>query len=484
MARNPGYKVDWAVAGPKVEAWLRREAAGRPRLRGLRLECLKVLAPEIPGLTKVRLDSWLDTTAHALWEELRAAVALRVPPAPAPAPPLDPVHPQLRALEVEVRELRDEGMRLRQKLAVADRERSVVDELAEVVRAEMPPIPYVPFTPREPKVGQEPVDFAVTLADEHADRVVSGPSTWGMERYDYNIFRCRLSRWVKVIGDYATRHLPRYLATRLWVFLLGDGLNGDIHNMKYRNFFANSIRAALAVGDAEGQAIAALAPLFPGGVHVVGVSGNHARQTQKPDPEDPHDNLDYLRGVVMAQRLRGFIDEGKVEVHLPRAWEAYVEILGHLHALNHGAGVRGTWGISWYGFNRLEGRLQAILGSQQQTRVEYFWYGHYHTPTLRSEQFAKAIHAGAWYLTDAYSLGGALGAEPEQPLQVFTEQRGRLMEIPIYLRDADAEDRFRRGEWEPELGRQSVLDLVGAMDEVAEAGGFPVIRAGRRGAAA
>lgn len=487
MPRNRIAVVDWPVVWPQVRHWLATELPRRRDIKGVLVDCARAFSDA--GVTVARLQCFLYKTQPLEWIELKKLVGSALdegrsadgsaqPPPPPRPQPLEPDHPELRLRERQVADLTSELERTRRKLREADRQQSVVAQLVEVMRQEIQPIPYVPATIRGRRTDKESVDAVALLNDEHADRVISGASTWGLERYDYNVFRCRLTRWVNLITDYVTRWLAGsdYVIERLWVFKLGDSLHGDIHNMKHRNHFANTVRAALAVGDAEAQALAALAPIFPGGVHMVGVSGNHPRQTQKPD-EDPHDNMDFAVGSVIALRCADLVRAGQMSVHLPRAWSAYVNVRGWGCALNHGQDVRGTWGIPWYGFSRREGRVQALLAQHNQ-RMHYFFYGHFHTPITRTEQGAKGIHGGAWYFTDAYASERlAVGNEPEHPLILFNEQRGRIHEIPLYVRDPEAEERLRAGLWEPPFGRRTVLDEVGESDAMAERGMFPLIRA-------
>ena len=476
------FKVDWLVAGPLVRAWLLAAAPQRRERRGLRQECFAALADEIPGLTADRLNCWLDdASGRSIWREAVAAIGkppgtVTAAPAPVPAlPPLASDHPQLRVLERRVATLTDELAAERRKRKEADRERTLYDDLADVIRTETQPLELARCAMPEPKAGQYPVDGVALLADEHADEVIHGVGTWGLERYDFNVFRVRLARWAEVIRAHLTVHLPKHHFERLWVFKLGDALNGPIHDHEYRNHFGNSIRAALAVGDAEAQAIAWLAEVLP--VHVVSVPGNHPRTTQRKDYDDPHANFDFLVASQMATRLQGFVDAGRVTVLAPRSWSAYVEVRGRVWALNHGDDVKGTWGIPWYGYNRKHNRVQALL-ARHDARVSYFVHGHYHTDVGAQEGDARSIHAGAFTVTDPYAAEKiAGGSEPTQQMFVVNEKRGRLLEIPIQVRDPEDEDAFRAGTYEPPFGRSSVLDVVGEADGLAERGAFPLIRA-------
>jgi hypothetical protein len=264
-----------------------------------------------------------------------------------------------------------------------------------------------------------------------------------------------------MIRRYCTVHLPRYHFDTLWVWMLGDQVNGDIHDMKLRNAWQNSLRAAIATGDAQAEAFVYLSQVFR---RIVGVAvpGNHGRTTKQIEYDDPYDNFDYLVARTMQLRLAGTEAEKRIQIEIPRAWAAHVEVRGHLWHLNHGHGVIGTWGVPWYGFEKREGRVQRLV-AQQGRFVDYFGYGHFHTPMTRPAGQGKAIHAGAWYYADPYSLNKlSVGNTPEQQLLVFSERFGRQMEIPLMIRDVKRELAMRAGEWEPPFGRNDGLDLAGS----------------------
>lgn len=463
MARA-GAHFDWTKRGDEVATWAEQDITRHGPTRW-RDRCADRF-----GLTPIAVTFGLSRRND--WTARRNAAAKKY--VPVQHAPDDPI---LRNLERRVAVLTGEKRTLERKLAEADRDRTVVDDLAAVIRDETQAIPYVASPRRVSPPGASVADLVVCLTDEHSDEVIQAATTWGLEQYDFNIFRCRLARWHDIVKGYATRWLPGHRFERLWVFKLGDAVHGDIHDHKYRNFFGNSLRAALAVGDAEAQAIAALEPYFPGGVHVIAVSGNHPRQTRKKDYDDPHDNLDFLVATQIATRLGEHARAGRVTVHAPRAWTAFVEVQGHVCALNHGDDVQSTWGIPWYGFSRKENRVQSLV-AQKDVRIEFFFYGHFHTDIGVTQNDARGVHSGAFTLTDGYAVNKvSSGNEPQQTLLAIDAPFGRILEIPIFLRDPAVEDAYRRGRYAPPFGEESILDTVAGPDRLAGKGRFPLIKA-------
>jgi len=408
--------------------------------------------------SRAAIKSAFCTYKSAKWHaaQVEALSVERSAIAEPPSAEHDPADPKLRQAERRVVFLNDEVRQLRTKLKHSDRKDGIVLELAEQLESFVQPMhsnfPAAQWAPLKPDA--ESVDAVVTLSDQHGDRVVRTAGSWGLERYDFNVFRCRIWEWAKMIGRYCSVHLPNYKFETLWVWHLGDAVNGDIHNMKHRNHFGNSMVASLAIGDLQAEVFAYLSQFFER-IAVVCVPGNHGRTTSKVEWEDPFDNFDYLVAKTMKLRLG---DNDKVEIFTPRAWSAFVEVRGYLWNLNHGHGVRGVMGIPWYGFERREGRVQR-LASFNNRPIDYFAYGHFHTPMTRPSGRGKAVHSGSWYFTDEYALNQlAVGNTPEQTLLVFSERFGRQMEIPLMVRDEEKEQAMFNGEYTPPFGRNLVVD--------------------------
>jgi len=391
----------------------------------------------------------------------------------------DPNDPLVRKLERTLKQKTNEASRLREQLKDADTARSAFEMLADTLEGVVTPLVTLPYAPRPGKKGH-PVDFVVALSDQHADAQIEGPMTWGLERYNYDIFCLRLERWQRLIIEYGTgQHLPEHRVERLHIFSLGDALHGDIHDHKHQNHFGNTMRAAVAVADAQAEAIAGILEHIPY-VNLVGVSGNHPRTTARKNMDDPHDNFDFMVLALMQARLSRYIAEKRLDIHVPRAWSAFVNVRGKVMALNHGDDVRGTWGIPWYGFSRKASRVQSLI-SRQDARVDYFWYGHYHTDVGVTEAGARNVHSGAFTFTDPYAMTALnAGGEPMQTAMMIDDSpgmRSRIVELPIWLRDEQAEDAYWKGKRTPKLGRHGALSVLGAVDAVAGGGQFPLIHA-------
>lgn len=391
---------------------------------------------------------------------------------PPPPPPMDPTHPDILDRDRQISVLRERLRNTNKQLEALHRRDTMVKQLADVVRESaqpLPPAPQVMYYEGELAPKRHAVDFVALLSDQHADEVVNRSSVWGLEEFNFDIFRARLGRYRDLIRDYAVKHLPRYKPEKLWVFHLGDSVHGDIHDNGPRNHFRNTIKAALAVGDAQAQMIQSLVPCFEQ-IVVVCVSGNHPRRSKGKVYESPHDNFDYLVATQMATRLAS---EPTVSVIAPDSWTAFVEVRGRVWALNHGDEVTSYTGLPWVGFDRRSNRLQTLAASAD-VKIDYFAYGHYHTQALFTSAGGVSFHNGAFPAMDPYSIERvSVGRPPMQWLFVQDDERGVIMQLPILIRDESVEEMVRCGVYEPELGRRLTIDEITPAPD----GGFELITA-------
>lgn len=371
--------------------------------------------------------------------------------------PLEAAHPQLRELERQLTVRGQQVIDLQRKLEEADKGADLYQELAEVVRGSAVPLEPVSGNLRLVDRGATPCSMVSLYSDQHADMVATSESTWGLEEYNFDVFRARFQRHIELQAEYLTQHLPRHHFEEHWALILGDGVHGDGHDHKYRNHFKNTMKAALATGDVMAEGFQWLYEQTGVPIRGVGVSGNHPRRTAKKDFDGPHDNFDFLIGTQIATRLR---DQEHIDIVLPNSWTAFVEVRGRIWCLNHGDDVKGFAGFPWYGFSRKHNKIQAVVGRRRES-VDYFVHGHYHTPAMLAEQNYASWHNGAYPATDPYAVEAVSAAQtPMQWSFVVNDNRGVILPIPIELVDGKRESLLSQGAWTPEFGRRTVLDQV------------------------
>jgi hypothetical protein len=286
---------------------------------------------------------------------------------------------------------------------------------------------------------------------------VDSTSVWGLDHYDFNIFRVRMETWARLIVDYINVHLPKHTFEHLWIFKMGDGIQGDIHGGTIHTYFKSALKGALAVGELEADAINWIQYRTGIKITVICVSGNHPRRSIRKDYHGPQDNFDFLIATQIETRLR---ENKNIKVWAPDSWTAFAEVLGRVWAINHGDDVQGYAGFPWYGFDRKNQRVQALV-ARKGFRIDYFSYGHYHTDAKVPAAGAKSFHNGGWYFSDVYAINKlSVGDEPQQSFFICSEKRGVIFEIPIQLKTPGIEEQVLEGELEPAFGQDIVIDTI------------------------
>ena len=361
-------------------------------------------------------------------------------------------------LERELLEVKDKHVEAQAKLKQAYRDETLLKTLQAELAAAIEPFTTTPPNAAVKKHNDSTLVHGVALlSDEHGDLILDPEQIWGLDHYSFDIFRCRLQAWANIIVNYVNVYLPKHKFEKLWICKLGDGIQGDIHGHDKLGYFKSSLKGAIAVGEAESQAINWIRQKTGIPVTVLCVSGNHPRRSITKDYGGPQDNFDYLIATQIQARLSG--DEG-LRVFAPNSWTVFADVLGHVWALNHGDDVKSYQGFPWYGFDRKNQRVQA-LASRLGFRINYFGYGHYHSDAKSPSAGAKSYHNGGWYYTDPHALNKlSVGDVPQQNFYIVSEKRGVIMEIPILLRDSVVEKAYLKDGVEPAFGEHTVMDEV------------------------
>jgi len=375
----------------------------------------------------------------------------------AEAPEVTEQSSEITDLERRVQSLADKNKALQNKLTQSHRDETLFRALAKELTSAVKPFPLKSPSPAILKTKDSTLCHGVALlSDEHGDALVSSASVFGLDEYSFPIFRARIEVWARLIVDYINVHLPRHNMEHLWIYKLGDGIQGDIHDATKNTYFKSALKAALAVGEVEAQALLWIYQQTGVPMTVLSVSGNHPRRSLRKEYHGPLDNFDFLIATQIATRLA----DTPIQVCCPDSWTTFANTLGYIWAINHGDDVVGYAGHPWYGFDRKNQRVQALV-ARKGFRIDYFAYGHYHSDAKAPSAGAKSFHNGGWYFSDPYAINKlAVGENPQQNFFIVSEQHGVIFEIPIYLKDEETEDKVLDGKHEPAFGRDTILEQV------------------------
>ena len=278
------------------------------------------------------------------------------------------------------------------------------------------------------------------LSDWHFDEVVDpaqlvGPTGEPLNAYDRTIAADRLRRDAESTATVA-RDLLRWEWDGLVLLLGGDMLSGNIHDELARtNDGGGPIDSVDHWVDPMAAAMSLLGDAF-GKVHVVGVVGNHGRNTRKPIAKGRvRDNFDWLLYRVLA---RHFAKDDRFTWNLPDSADAYFEVYGHRHVLTHGDQGKGGDGLTGLLIPMSKLDLKKRRRDQQAwgTAYSHMWAGHWHTYLTMGGVTVNGSGKGP----DEYSTIGNFGAEePKQAFAVVTPEHNVTAQLPIYCGDREAE---------------------------------------------
>ncbi len=336
-------------------------------------------------------------------------------------------------LEAEVAHLREERNAERKRASESARERGLFQSIVELLSDNITAIkPLSGAPPRKPKKGAIQEACVMHLSDGHHDEVVRPEEVGGLEKHDFSVSCCRAEQYVETVIDWTQNTLsPKFHFQDLYVLAYGDHTSGEIHNHVPRSAFQNQFKNCLAIGKLHSFMYRDLAGFFEK-IHVVYLSGNHARRSKKKDYTGAQDNWDYL----IAEIARLYCsDLERVDFLIPDSFSANIEIEGVGCNVFHGDDVPSYNSIPWYGLQRRQRNLCALPAAGP--RVRYYFCGHFHKPSSLGDVDGEMLINGPWVATDAYSYNRFAGyTEPTQWVHGMNKKYGISWRLNVNLRSS------------------------------------------------
>lgn len=337
-----------------------------------------------------------------------------------------------------VERLQSENRDLRAKYNLALRTKNIHGDIRDVAWAVMRAIPPVVVEPPHIGHGTNREDAILAWADWHGGERIDYDIMQGMNAYNPEIM-CRRAQVTvdKTLSLLFENHSGTTFET-LYVFDLGDGVNGDLLDSAKATNALGVFEAMLLVARVKATALVELSAHIP--VVFVAVPGNHGRRAPKMDWKQPTETADWLVAEMIAALCK---DNSRVTCHVPKAWTCAVEIRGYTHSLNHGyAAARGGYGgIPFYALQKADGLQTAMEVAQGQT-VDFRWRGHIHTPATLpkmdgiGDQFmVGSLCGGGEYAKEELNRYGA----PSQKLVGCHETTGVSFEYKVAVQGSDDE---------------------------------------------
>ena len=340
--------------------------------------------------------------------------------------------------EMTIAALQDELRRTRKELA--DTKRDIVEmDAIHVLIGRIADAPKNPpkWTLNKPAISKNMPEVPVTVwSDWHYGEVVKAEEVGGVNEYDSEIAEHRIQRLIENTIDVCRNHGPEN-QPGIVVNLLGDFISGGLHPELLRTDEYGRIPASIRVHDLLVTALRTMADEF-GNVYVPAASGNHGRNTTRPEYKGyVYHNFDWL---IYEMLRRTLADDKRIIIDNPVANQVHYKVFNTSFLAMHGdmLGARGGDGII--------GAIGPIMRGEFKTRrqagaigqgYQYLVIGHYH----QRMWLRNAIVAGSIKGFDEY-VKNDLRAEPEpptQPLFFVSQKRGITSKWDIHVEDNDAE---------------------------------------------
>lgn len=280
----------------------------------------------------------------------------------------------VRHLKSEVHRL--EGLleaRKRDSGQIAD---AMADVLAAVPKCKPPKVEFDAKAGR--KMVESPVTHVVHATDWHIGEVVRKEHVEEFGESNYQIATQRVGRFGQCVINQTELMRKSYTVDTCHVIGTADWISGDIHEELVRtNEFPAPVQAVKS-GFLFGAFIQGLAAHFPEVIVDVITAGNHDRITRKPQSADGGLNSWGYVVCEIAKQNVSALKNVKFRIHC--GLSAVISVANQRYLIAHGDGIKGTWGIPWYGVERKKQKeAMARMNMPEDKHFDRIIIGHFHT---------------------------------------------------------------------------------------------------------
>lgn len=339
------------------------------------------------------------------------------------------------AQEAETRQdkLRAEISLLKAKVRGLQKQAHAQDRIVRYAELSIDALPSASPPKPLPKADKRAtVESAVLLGScWHIGETINKTEMGGLNEYNFDIFCQRLQRLVDETIDFTQHNMAMHRFDELHVIHTGDFVSGTIHQLEESNCL-NIVEQATLGALVTAQALRELAQVFPK-VVFTGVVGNHGRTQAKPYTKHKQQvNWDYIAYNYMALMLR---NQKNIQFNIPLSFFAGVEIKGFNFHVSHGDSLRGTWGIPFYGMNRMASAWLTI-GAYEKKLFQYFIWSHYHTHAQLQTALGENILNGCFPAGERVTIqdGSRVPIEDVQVGQLVLTRTGEVLPVTNTMR--------------------------------------------------
>lgn len=276
--------------------------------------------------------------------------------------------------------------------------------------------------------GEERETIAIAqVSDWHVDEVVRADSVMGMNDFNHDIARERVTTYFAKLAKLITHHQQHYTIRKVVILLQGDVIGGWIHDELAQT---NSISPNEAIYQAKSLIISGFKYLHEhldvDTIDVVAVCGNHTRETRRVQFSNFNDTSKEHWMHLDIEASCKMIGLDKFSFYIPKSEMAIITIFGNKYLVAHGHQFKFNGGVGgiFPSMLRWFGNINKTLG------VKAAFIGHWHQSIFTNHVIVNNTLKGY----DAFAMSKGLEfSEPSQNLVLLDSHYGFCNYQQIYV---------------------------------------------------
>lgn len=323
------------------------------------------------------------------------------------------------------------------------------DSNALILRTIKSCIQAIPISPAPKfcKGTSKPRDEVVVaqLSDMHIGEVVDPLEVYGLNAYNFDIFKCRLQCMVDTIIHICFDIHKGQAFQGLVINALGDMVSGYIHEELEITGDGNMIQWVFGGAYVLAQATLELAALFPF-ININCVVGNHGRLQKQKRFKRRYVNWD----TVFYEAWAAYAADAKnVNFIIPRSFFMTTVINENRCVLLHGDDIRSWMGRPYYGIDRAARNFTQLMRTIEHD-FNYFMLAHFHESAELQNANGEILINGSFIGGGEYSIGRMGVCAPPRQLVFGMGKAGMSFSYKIGFREKFYPD-VSRYKYNPEM---------------------------------
>jgi hypothetical protein len=271
-------------------------------------------------------------------------------------------------------DLMSQNKKLRE--ALGDRE-EMIEQVCGAISAQEPYLKHI-YKSTNAK-AKHPIIPVLMLSDWHIGEVVKPNEIEGFNRYNWEIAQAGVFGIVEDFLKWVEIQRSFYDIKECTLFVMGDMISGDIHQeLMVTNEFPLPVQTAKA-GNLLGEVFRIMSSHFDR-VNIFEVAAdNHSRLQKKPQAKQKTQNS---MGYLVHEIANGFAAKcSNLNIVIAEGAKLIAPVNDIRFLVSHGDGLKGTFGIPFYAFQREIGK-EAVRRMRTSKGFDIMAIGHFHTPCL------------------------------------------------------------------------------------------------------